>query len=66
MKKLRITSAYGNKSRKKITFDIPDEVADYFIELFKKQNETGEQQASVEGNASITVRLSILHSEQKF
>ena len=66
MKQLRITSAYGNKSRKMITFDVPEEVAQYFIDIFKKQNETGELQATVEGNSSIMVRMSILHAEQKF
>lgn len=66
MKQLRITSAYSNKSRKMITFDVPDEVAQYFIEIFKKQNDTGELQAAVEGNSSMSVRLSILHAEQKF
>lgn len=49
-----------------ITFDVPDEVAQYFIEIFKKQNDTGELQAAVEGNSSMSVRLSILHAEQKF
>lgn len=65
MKKLRITSAYGNKSHKMITFDVPDEVADYFIDLFQSQN-AGEELASVEGNKSMVVRMSILHAEQKF
>ena len=42
MKQFRVTAAYGNKSRKMVTFDVPDEVVQYFIDVFKKQNETGE------------------------
>lgn len=65
MKSLRITSSCLNKS-KMVTFDVSEEVADYFIELFRKRNETEEPQISVEGNAAMHVRISILHSEQKF
>ena len=65
MKQLRISSEYGSKSRKIITFEVPDEVADYFVDFFKRQN-AGEQPATVEGNVSMKVRMSILHAEQKF
>lgn len=65
--KLKIEAVYGNnKSRKSVTFDIPDEVSNYFIEEFKKANENGTSSAQVEGSASMKINLSVLHAEQRF
>lgn len=67
MKQLRITALYGSKGRKMVTFDnVPEEVSDYFINLFLAQNGTGEKQATVEGNNTMNIRISILHAEQRF
>lgn len=64
--KLKIEAVYGNnKSRKSVTFDIPDEVSNYFIGEFKKANE-GASSAQVEGGASMKINLSVLHTEQRF
>lgn len=65
--RLKIEAVYGNnKSRKSVTFDVPDDVASYFIGEFKKNNESGECCALVEGGASMKINLSVLHAEQKF
>lgn len=65
--KLKIEAVYGNnKGRKSVTFDIPDEVSNYFIGEFKKANEGGMSTAQVDGNASIKINLSVLHAEQIF
>lgn len=66
MKQLRITGVYGkNKSRKEVTIEVTDEVADFFVETFRKRS-TGEIEIPVEGNNLIKIELSVLHAENKF
>lgn len=65
--KLKIEAVYSNnKSRKSVTFDISDEVANYFIGEFKKNNEENVNSARVEGNALMKINFSLLHAEQTF
>lgn len=65
--KLKIESFYGkNKYRKAVTFDIPQEVADYFIGEFQRRRATGECSAEVTGCGMMRVGIAILHEEGVF
>lgn len=66
MKQLRILAVYGKyKSHKEVTFEVPEEVANYFVETFRKRHE-GEIEIPVEGSVNMKINLSILDADQKF
>ncbi|MGN0033433.1 MAG: hypothetical protein ACI358_06645 [Candidatus Limimorpha sp.] len=64
--KLKIEAVYGkNRSRKSVTFDITDEVADFFIKEIMSKHD-GTSTAQVEGGANMKINISVLHTEQSY
>lgn len=73
MKQLRIeayTGSPNNRRQKEITFNVPDEVASYFMNVINANNASndtdGATAVSVEGSPSVKVKIQVLASELKY
>lgn len=62
--KLRIEASSIGKYRKAVTFDVSDETAKEFIQIFHERNNGENDRVAIDGNMkAVKIKMTILQSE---